>query len=301
MSVQAFLQSPDQARETVHKIHGRLEKLLDSIPDDLKLGTSRRRDHSSMPRRVQSIYLHFAIYGSIMATHVIFFYPWIAGRFGTHRDTAFQKQVITSSETIANAARQILHVLPSLSADISIPAWLAFYYPMYAHINLFIYLLRHPSKPTTSRDLALLYICAGHFGTLEHLTSSAISFQFPRDSAALCSMAVKGLQRKEEGNATNPTPPQARAWVVEDISTTRGPNDTPGSNAKSTFSLIEGVVRLLMPPSSPDEADMVLKQPDPFDPMNFDMESWDIFSSIDIPDTFATDCGGVEEPSGTRY
>ena len=244
-SVEAFRQSFDQAREAVHDIHEQLYKLLDSVPADLKVETLERRECLSTPRRVHAIYLHFAIYGSLMAAHVIFFYPWIAARFDAHSDAAFQEQVLASSEVVANAARQILLVVPALHSNISTPSWLAFHYPMYAHINLLVYLLRYPSQVTTSGDLSLLYVCAGHFGTLEHTTSSEISFHFPRESAALCSMFMKTTRFKENNNPDDPATPQAGSSTIEGISANQRPNDALTLNEPSMLSLSGSVVRLL--------------------------------------------------------
>lgn len=144
-----------------------------------------------------------------MASHIIFFYPWVSVRFGSESDPAVRDQVVHSAETVAYAARQTILVLRSITTDAAIPHWLAFYFPIYAHTNLLVYILMNPSRPTATADLALLDICAGHFGHVEHVTNTEISFHFPRDSAALCSKIVRAVTTADRDNVTGPVTPQA--------------------------------------------------------------------------------------------
>ena len=62
---------------------------------------------------------------------------------------------------------------------------------MAAIIALFVHVLKFPTLETTESDLALLDIGAGHFGQVHHLTSSYVSFKFPREAVALASQTVK--------------------------------------------------------------------------------------------------------------
>lgn len=202
MSVTAFKQSATEAVKTVHDIHNQLEDLAKSAPPYLKVNIPVQPNDYMRPYRVYAVHLHFAIYGSLMATHIILFYPWISVWFGTKSDPTFQNQVTISAAAIANAARKIILVLRSLTTDVGIPAAIAFHYPMYAHINLFIYTLEYPSLSTALGDLALLDMCAGHFGHIELVTSSEVSFHFPRESAVLAAKTVKAAQGKAKDTAT---------------------------------------------------------------------------------------------------
>jgi hypothetical protein len=69
---------------------------------------------------------------------------------------------------------------------------------MLATINLFIYILKSPTAPTVQSDIALLDIASGHFGHIYHLTSSHVSFSFPREAIRIAERAVQ-LSRTEEG------------------------------------------------------------------------------------------------------
>ena len=244
MSVKAFKQSAVEAVKTVHDIHDQLEQLLHSLPQDLRVGTQFRQDHLSKPRQILSIYLHFAIYGSLMATHIIFFYPWISVRFGTESNPTFQKQVTSSATTIAKAARQIILVLRGLPVDVAVPSCLAFYYPMYAHINLFVYTLRHPSSTTALSDLSLLDICAGHFGHIEHLTSMKVSFHFPRESTALATRTVKAAKGKENRIGTIPSTPRVETTNFDNGRTTTSMNGWGSANKDPLESINHGMVEV---------------------------------------------------------
>ena len=67
----------------------------------------------------------------------------------------------------------------------------------------------NPSRPSATADLALLDICAGHFGHVEHVTDTEISFHFPRDSAALCAKIVRAATQADRDGVTRPATPQA--------------------------------------------------------------------------------------------
>lgn len=228
MSVKAFRQSFDQTKKTVDDIQPQLEKLLESLPPRLQTNSN-----VPSPCQLQSIYLYFAIWGSLMATHIIFFYPWIAARFGPGNDSAIQAQIRESSAVVANAARQIILVLRSVTTDAATPSWLAFYYPIYAHTNLLVYVLMDPSRKTAMGDLALLDISAGHFGHVEHTTDAEVAFHYPRDTAALCSRIIKTSWSVETANeAAIPITPQ-----LANITSLQGfGGETDASNFASNIS-----------------------------------------------------------------
>ena len=236
MSVKAFKQSPVEAVKTVHEIHGQLYDLLNSLPPHLQVHSSSKREFPMTSEDICVMYLHCAIYGSLMATHMIFFYPWISIRFGKDSDPRYQNQVTASAETIAHAARQVILVLRSVNADVAIPAWLTFYYPMYAHINLFVHTLRYPHKPAAWSDLALLDICAGHFGHMEHITSSTISFHFPRDSAALAAKSVRLNRGKDLDESASYDTPDPRVIGME-TGAVNSPDDALNAIDESLFQI----------------------------------------------------------------
>lgn len=68
-------------------------------------------------------------------------------------------------------------------------------------INLFIFILKHPTLPSTQSDIALLDVATGHFGHMEDVTSSELAFPFTREAAALARQTVK--KEKERLNRAN--------------------------------------------------------------------------------------------------
>jgi hypothetical protein len=75
---------------------------------------------------------------------------------------------------------------------------LAFYYPMFGLINLFISILKSPMSPTSQSDVTLLDSAAGHFAHLEFITSSELAFPFAREVANLAREAVKRARERGE-------------------------------------------------------------------------------------------------------
>ena len=65
-------------------------------------------------------------------------------------------------------------------------------------INLFITILKNPSAPGIRADVALLDVAVGHFGDMEIVTESEMSFPFVREVA---SIAYRVVRKAEEGAA----------------------------------------------------------------------------------------------------
>lgn len=73
---------------------------------------------------------------------------------------------------------------------------------MFALINLFICVLKFPTAPTSNSDLALLDMVAGHFGHMEFITTSELSFPFAREAASLARKVVKTAAEPVSENLT---------------------------------------------------------------------------------------------------
>lgn len=193
MSVKAFQQPPSEFLASVVDLRTQLEQFHNSLAADWRPGThiTPSQHGISSPRLTQILYLHFAYYGSLIATHVLLTYPWMSGRFRGDSSVSFRSQQNLASATVADAARNIITGTKALELDAATPAFLAFYYPILSHINLFIHILNYSNLSTTESDIALLDTCAGHFGYMEYTTSSELSFPFVRESAALARATIK--------------------------------------------------------------------------------------------------------------
>lgn len=73
---------------------------------------------------------------------------------------------------------------------------------MLAIINLLVYILKYPSLTTTLSDIAFLDIGSGHFGYIHQLTSSHVSFRFPREAVALADRALRMASSDTPGPTT---------------------------------------------------------------------------------------------------
>ncbi|KAK5047210.1 hypothetical protein LTR84_006732 [Exophiala bonariae] len=207
LSFKALSMSTKDLITAVNQYHDQLTQLLDEMPTAFRIGTLARPPYSNRIL-IQLLYLHFSIYGSLMALHAHFFYPWMVSRHSTDiQDDALEVQLASSASTVADAARKIILALRLADSNITTPSWLTFYYPTYAAINLFIFLVKNPSSPSAKSDLGLLDVCAGHFGFIEFLTSSRVSMSLPRDAASVASRVVRvaktvGSERTPAAGAT---------------------------------------------------------------------------------------------------
>jgi len=202
LSFKSLSMSTAELITAITHYHTQLKGLLEEIPAEFKIGTLARPLHSTR-RLIQILYLHFAIYGSLMAVHAHFFYPWMTSRLanGGHNAT-LEAQIFSSSSIVADAARKIILALRLVNANVTTPSWLVFSYPIHAVINLFLYLLKYPTLPTATPDLGLLDVCAGHFGYIEYLTSSWVSVSLPRDAANIASRVVRAAKAKQSKSAS---------------------------------------------------------------------------------------------------
>lgn len=190
-----------QLQKVVMEVDKQLKTLLDDLPRDLRVGALAKLSEAGYPtaRRIHALYLHFSIYGSILAIHTQFSYPWLSARFvGQCPDVILDTQMALSSATVAEAARNILLAIRLVTSDVATPTWLAFSYPIYAYLGLFIHVLRYPNLPTASADLGILDICAGHFGHIDFMTSSEISVSLPRESVGLAAKVLKNLKKDQD-------------------------------------------------------------------------------------------------------
>ena len=64
------------------------------------------------------IHIHYAYYGALMAIHTITAYPWIRSTVFDHdRNAVTHDQTISSSNIVADAARNIILIARSLGID----------------------------------------------------------------------------------------------------------------------------------------------------------------------------------------
>ncbi|KAK5051556.1 hypothetical protein LTR84_003208 [Exophiala bonariae] len=215
LTVSAFRQPPADIIEVMDQLIYQLEHWKDSLPTALSDDLPGTVVQLSNTRRLNKIlYLKFAYYGSLTAIHTIFFFPWISAicDIDPHNKT-HSEQIANSTRIVADTARSIIRATRSMQVNATSPQWLVFYYPMVGLINLFLHILKQPSLASASSDVAILDIAVGHFGHLEILSSSELSYPFAREVAGLAHMTVK---RHKKANAdpailSTPTPESPQA------------------------------------------------------------------------------------------
>lgn len=204
--------------QTVFEMDQLLEEWAKTLPPHLHPQSTIKP--TKLPTRVHLhhvMYLKYSYYGSILAIHTIFTYPWTSAIIRTDQSPAFRDQVALSTKAVVEASRSIILTTKYIDVDASSPVWLvtpplqalwkgfhrltptrrlAFYYPFVGLINLFIYILRYPEAPTANSDIALMDIVAGHFGQVEFLTASIFSFPFIREITNLASTMVKRTKNR---------------------------------------------------------------------------------------------------------
>ena len=126
-SARAFQQSPSVLVQTVQDLSQQLQHWRDSLP--LFLQTERAIRSAELPRNVQVLHvvkIRFLYYGSLMAIHPIFAYPWICAMFGNVQTQALRNQIPISSNAVAQAARNLILAVRYISIDAASPQWYVF-------------------------------------------------------------------------------------------------------------------------------------------------------------------------------
>ncbi|KAI5460730.1 fungal-specific transcription factor domain-containing protein [Mariannaea sp. PMI_226] len=207
-SPQSLDQSADTLFREVEMFDNKLTEWRLRLPDHLRLDADALL-HLTGPHRIKAniIRLHRAYHGSVIALHANFHYPWISSGIlkADVNNDSLRDPVMRNSTRVAEAARQILASLKYWVPDIGSPQPVAFYYPMLAIINLFIYILKYPSLATATSDLSFLDIGSGHFGHIHQLTSAQVSFRFPREAVALADKAIKRASAHVQAPTTETT------------------------------------------------------------------------------------------------
>ncbi|CZR52471.1 uncharacterized protein PAC_02348 [Phialocephala subalpina] len=200
-TVQAYRQSPKDIVKTACDLDQQLRDWRDTLPPAVQPGNVI--NCSELPANLTMmhvLYLHYAYFGSLIAVHSTFTYPW-SGMFGRDQSASLRNQINISTTIIAEASRNIILATKYMN-DIQAwtPVWLAFYYPVLGLINLFVHVLKHPAAPSSPSDIALMDVVAGHFARLEFASSGDFTFSLGRELSKLARMAVSKSQQAHVSN-----------------------------------------------------------------------------------------------------
>jgi hypothetical protein len=101
------------------KLDSQLREWRDSLPVTLR--PADKLMSFQMPSNAKTfsiIHTHYAYYGALMAIHTMIAYPWIRSTVFDHdRNAVTQDQTISSSNIVADAARNIIVIARSLGID----------------------------------------------------------------------------------------------------------------------------------------------------------------------------------------
>ncbi|KAH6962536.1 fungal-specific transcription factor domain-containing protein [Ilyonectria sp. MPI-CAGE-AT-0026] len=173
-------------RDSIRKLQSLNDQLtgwIHSLPAPLRPGPDlKRTSTTSIKLHInQTIYIHYALHGTIIALNSSFAWPWLAKSLRPKNTALYESQSQKSTLLVMGAARAIIKLTHFIDIDCATPVWLSFYHPLIAILNLFIHILRFPNLPTVQADLALLDIATGYFSRVELATGASMSFRFVRD------------------------------------------------------------------------------------------------------------------------
>ncbi|KAH7351463.1 fungal-specific transcription factor domain-containing protein [Pyrenochaeta sp. MPI-SDFR-AT-0127] len=196
-SVKSSKDHPTVLAQRAQGLECRLNLWRDSIPSDLQPGIPLSPTTIASPSLYPVLYLHFAYYGSLVAIHSIFVYPWYSSTNWVETSHSSKERIPISTTTLVEASRQIILAVKYIDVRRPWPAWLVFFYPLLGLINIFIYILKHPNLPTVPADLALMDVVTGHFGYLEFYSTSKLSFPFVGQLTNIARAAAKKSRGKD--------------------------------------------------------------------------------------------------------
>lgn len=126
-SVKAFQQSPSDFLGAAMTLDAQLREWRESLPGALRPADKLRAfQMPSSARSFSIIHAHYAYYGTLIAIHTMIAYPWIRSTvFDQERNAVAHDQIVSSSNTVADAARNIIVIARSLGIDGASIQWWA--------------------------------------------------------------------------------------------------------------------------------------------------------------------------------
>ncbi|KAH8886612.1 hypothetical protein GQ53DRAFT_875270, partial [Thozetella sp. PMI_491] len=197
--------TPEDMMRRVQALDGRLREWRESLNPAYRVGPPFKSMAAALPpgtHHFHALFMHFSYNASLIATHTVFCYPWNRHDIQSSENPEIHGQILASTETVAEASRQIILGVQRLEITAALPSRLTFYYPLVGLVNLFIYVLKNPLAASAMSDLSLMDIVVGHFGYLEFVSSSELVFSFPRE---VTSYARGLVQRAKEAPRTSPS------------------------------------------------------------------------------------------------
>ncbi|EXJ79926.1 hypothetical protein A1O3_08211 [Capronia epimyces CBS 606.96] len=202
-TVRAFQQGAELLVRSVAELDEQLNALRRSVDPILFLESpiNLKRMPAGMTLQ-QAMYLRYGFFNVALDIHTALTYPWCRSMVGLTPHAALRNQVEKSTQTVAETCRSAILATEHIHFDANTPVPMSFFGPMYALINLFIYILQTPQQSRIQSDLALMDVAAGHFARMQIATDSEVTFTFAKEVAALAHEAVArgSSSRRYSGN-----------------------------------------------------------------------------------------------------
>ncbi|EXJ53348.1 uncharacterized protein A1O5_13419 [Cladophialophora psammophila CBS 110553] len=200
-TIRAYQQGAELLVRSVAELDEQLNVLKRSVDPILVLDSPIKLNRPPAGMTLQQLmYLRYGFFNVTLDIHTALTYPWSRGMLGLTPHVALRNQVEKSTQMVAETCRNAILATEHIHFDASTPVPLSFFGPIYALINLFIYILQTPQQPRIQSDLALMDVGAGHFARMQFATDSEISFSFAKEMAALAHEAVEKASRRYAGN-----------------------------------------------------------------------------------------------------
>ncbi|KIW30212.1 uncharacterized protein PV07_05971 [Cladophialophora immunda] len=184
--------SAEKCHHTFQHLDRKLEDWRESLPDFAKV--RKRNSRLEVPRDWNPhavTYLQCAYNAVLMEIHFPLVCPWMSQLLGAEASPATKDQAIHSSALVAEAARNVILTSNTGSINASTPSWQMFHLPTMAAMSLFMHVLKEPSSPSASSDIALLDMLSGHFGYLGHTCGIEAPLSSVREIANIARNAVR--------------------------------------------------------------------------------------------------------------
>lgn len=122
-SVRTFRQSPKDLKETVRQLGSSLDTWWHSLPDYFKITGALNQTSPLFSQQNDTIRFCHMYYGSRIALHANFTYPWISTLLGGNGNKDFLDQLASSAKIAAESAREIIMSTRRIDTNVSSPAW----------------------------------------------------------------------------------------------------------------------------------------------------------------------------------
>lgn len=99
------------------------QSLRPSYQFSVRLSRRQRGNLPNRPHVHHRIYLFNAYYGSLIAIHSVFSYPWRRPGQGMCTNTEIQEQTVVSTRKVVEASRELVLVLRAIDTEGAWPAW----------------------------------------------------------------------------------------------------------------------------------------------------------------------------------